>query len=224
MSLRPKLRALDVLLREDQYPLTLHVQESGPLVLQMVHPLDHTIQAPAKVAGGCATLLFRAPDLYITSYCAHPKGRALITHFTVADLTHCDANVYRSADGDLDVLQEILDWVDPHLLLTPAQVVVLTGDPLAEAPTWVSLQGFVDALGHIFLRSPSEASHSTEVRSDCSFPSDHLPVVTTLHGLPPAPQPLCPSKRGRFPIPRKPRQPTPHPQRHLLGRSAPATS
>ena len=127
----------------------------------------------------------------------------------------------------------------PHLLLTPAQVVVLTGDLnancrwapyllvaptplcdlvlptlarlglrrlslLAEAPTWVSPQGFVGALDHIFLRSPSEAAHSTEVRSDSSFPSDHLPVVTTLHGVPPTPQPICLSKRGRFPIPRKP--------------------
>ena len=41
-SLRP-LRALDVLLREYQYPLTRHVQESGPLVLRTVHPLYHTI-------------------------------------------------------------------------------------------------------------------------------------------------------------------------------------
>ena len=93
MSLRPKLQALDVLLREYEYPLTLHVQESGPLVLQTVHPLYHTIHAPAKVAGGCATLLFRAPDLYVTSYCAHPTGRALITDFSVADLAHCHANV-----------------------------------------------------------------------------------------------------------------------------------
>ena len=52
MSLRPKLRALDVLVRECQYPLTLHVQE-GPLIVQRVHPLYHTIQAPAKVAEGC---------------------------------------------------------------------------------------------------------------------------------------------------------------------------
>ena len=33
MSLRPKLRALDVLVRECQYPLTLHVQEAGPLIV-----------------------------------------------------------------------------------------------------------------------------------------------------------------------------------------------
>ena len=33
MSLRPKLRALDVLVRECQYPLTLHVQEAGPLII-----------------------------------------------------------------------------------------------------------------------------------------------------------------------------------------------
>ena len=39
MSLRPKLRALDVLVRECQYPLTLHVQEAGPLIIQRVHPL-----------------------------------------------------------------------------------------------------------------------------------------------------------------------------------------
>ena len=41
MSLRPKLRALDVLAREYHYPLTLHVQESGPLIIQAVHPLPH---------------------------------------------------------------------------------------------------------------------------------------------------------------------------------------
>ena len=34
--------------------------------------------------------------------------------------------------------------------------------PLAQAPTWVSPQGFVGALDHIFLRSPSEAAHSTK--------------------------------------------------------------
>ena len=61
MSLRPKLRALDVLIRAYQYPLTLHVQEAGPLIIQTVHPLYHTIQAPAKVAGGCAALLYKAP-------------------------------------------------------------------------------------------------------------------------------------------------------------------
>ena len=43
MCLRPKLRALDVLIREYQYPLTLHVQEAGPLIVQRVHPLYHTI-------------------------------------------------------------------------------------------------------------------------------------------------------------------------------------
>ena len=77
MSLRPKLRALDVLIREYQYPLTLHVQEAGPLIVQRVHPLYHTIQAPARVAGGCTTLLYRAPDLTVTSHNAHPSGRAL---------------------------------------------------------------------------------------------------------------------------------------------------
>ena len=76
--------------------------------------------------------------------------------------------------------------------------------PLAEAPTWLSPQGFVAALDHTFLRTPSEAAHSTEVRSDSRFPSDHLPVPTTLHDLPPAPHLVCPSKRGRFPIPREP--------------------
>ena len=149
-------------------------------------------------------------------------------------MTHCHANMYLPADGDMEVLQEVLDGMYPYLLLTPVRVVVLTGDlnapylalapaplcdlslstlsrlglcrrgPLAEAPTWLSPQGFLGALDHIFLRSPSEGAHSTEVRSDSSFPSDHPPVVTTLHGLPPAPQPICPSKRGRFPIPRKP--------------------
>ena len=239
MSLRPKLRALDVLVRECQYPLTLHVQEAGPLIIQRVHPLYHTIQAPARVAGGCATLLYKTPDLAVTSHSAHPSGRALVTHFTMAGVTHCHANVYFPADGNLDTLQEILDWVYPYLLLTPARVVVLTGDlnanwrwvshrpvspaslcdlvlptlarlgmrrlrPLAEAPTWVSPQGFVGALDHIFLRTPSEAAHTTEVRSDSSFPCDHLPVTATLHDLPPAPQLVCPSKKGRFPIPREP--------------------
>ena len=128
MSLRPKLRALDVLLRAYQHPLTLHVQEAGPLIVQRVHPLYHTIQAPAKVASGCATLLYGAPDLIVTSHSAHPSGRALVTHLTVAGVTHCHANVYFPADGDLDTLQEILDWVYPYLLLTPARVVVLTGD------------------------------------------------------------------------------------------------
>ena len=239
MSLRPKLRALDVLVCECQYPLTLHVQEAGPLIIQRVHPLYHAIQAPARVAGGCATLLYRTPDLVVTSHSAHPSGRALVTHFTMAGVTHCHANVYLPADGNLDTLQEILDWVYPYLLLTPARVVVLTGDlnancrwvshlpvspaslcdlvlptltrlgmrrlrPLAEAPTWVSPQGFAGALDHIFLRTPSEAAQTTEVRSDSSFPSDHLPVTATLHDLPPAPQLVCPSKKGRFPIPREP--------------------
>ena len=239
MSLRPKLRALDVLLREYQYPLTLHAQEAGPLIVQRVHPLYHTIQAPARVAGGCATLLYRALDLTVTSHSAHPSRRALVTHFTVAGVTHFHANVYFPADGDLDTLHEILHWVYPYLLLTPARVAVLTGDlnancrwvphlpvspaplcdlvlptlarlglrrlqPLAEAPTWVSPQDFVGALEHTFLRTPSEAAHNTEVRSDSSFPSDHLPVLTTLHDPPPAPQLVCPSKKGRFPIPRQP--------------------
>ena len=239
MSLRPKLRALDVLVRECQYPLTLHVQEAGPQIIQRVHPLYHTIQAPARIAGGCATLLYRTPDLVVTGHSAHPSGRALVTHFTMAGVTHCHANVYLPADGNLDTLQEVLDWVYPYLLLTPARVVVLTGDlnancrwvshlpvspaslcdlvlptltrlgmrrlrPLAEAPTWVSPQGFAGALDHIFLRAPSEAAHTTEVRSDSSFPSDHLPVTATLHDLPPAPQLVCPSKKGRFPIPREP--------------------
>ena len=239
MSLRPKLCALDVVLREYQYPLTLHVQEAGLPIVQRVHPLYRTIWAPASVAGLCATLLYRAPDLTVTSHSAHPSGRALFTHFAVAGVAHCHANIYFPADGDLDTLQEILDRVYPYLLLTPARVVVLTGGlnancrwvphlpishaplcdlilptlarlglrrlhPLAEAPTWVSPQGFVGALDHTFLRTPSEAAHTTEVRSDSSFPSDHLTVLTTLHDLPRAPQLVCPSKKGRFPIPREP--------------------
>ena len=151
---------------------------------------------------------------------------------------HCQANVYFLADGDRDTLQEVLDWVYPYLLLTPARAVVLTGNlnascrwvphlpissaplcdlilpmlarlgmrrlhPLAEAPTWVSPQGFAGALDHIFLCTPSEAAHTTEVRSDSSFPSDHLPVIATLHDLPPAAQLVCPSKKGRLPIPRE---------------------
>ena len=104
MSLRPKLRALDVPERECQYPLTLHVQEAGPLIIQRVHPLYHTIQAPARVAGGCATLLYGTPDLAVTSHSAHPSGRALINHFTMAGVTHCHANVYFPADGTLDTL------------------------------------------------------------------------------------------------------------------------
>ena len=109
-------------------------------------------------------------------------------------------------------------WV-PHLLVAPAllcDLVLATLArlgmrrlaPLAEAPAWVSPQGFMGALDHIFLRSPSEAAHSTEVRSDSSFPSDNLPVIATFNGLPPAPHLVCPSNRldrGRFPIPRKPR-------------------
>ena len=31
-----------------------------------------------------------------------------------------------------------------------------------------------------------------------------MPVLTTLHDLPPAPQLVCPSKKGPFPIPREP--------------------
>ena len=175
----------------------------------------------------------------MTSHSAHPFGRALGAHFTVAGVAHCHANVYFPADGNLDTLQETLDWVYPYLLLTPARVVVLTRDlnanchwvphlpvspaplcdlilpmlahlgmlrlhPLAEGPTWVSPQGFSGALDHIFLRTPSEAANTTEVRSDSSFPSDHLPVLTTLNDLPPAPQLVCPSMKGPFPIPREP--------------------
>ena len=204
-----------------------------------MHPLYHTIQAPAKVAGGCATLLCNAPHLTVTSHNAHPSGRALVTHFTVAGVTHCHANVYFPADGDRDTLQEILDWVYPYLLLTLGRVVVLTGDlnancrwvphlpispaplcdfvlptlarlgfhrlhPLPEVPTWVSPPGFVGSLDHTFLRTPSEAAHTIEVRPDSSLPSDHPPVMSTLHDLPPAPQLVCPLKKGRFPIPREP--------------------
>ena len=155
MSLRPKLRALDVLLREYQYQLTLHVQEAGPLIVQRVHPQYHTIQAPAKVAGGCATLLYRAPDLTVTSHSAHPSGRALVTHFT-----HCHPNVFFPADGDLDTLQEILDWVYPYLLLTPARVVVLTGDlnancrwvPHLPVPPALLATSFLPTLARLGLR------------------------------------------------------------------------
>ena len=167
------------------------------------------------------------------------SGQALVTHFTGAGVAHCHANVYFPADGDVDTLQEVLEWVYPYLLLTPARVVVLTGDlnatcrwvphlpvspaplcdlilptlahlgmcrlhPLAEAPTWVSPPGFAGPLDHIFLRTPSEVAHTTEVRSDSSFPFDHLPMITALHDLPPAPQLVCPSKKGPFPIPREP--------------------
>ena len=43
MPLWRKLRALDALIREYQYPLTLHVQEARPLIIQTVHPLYHAI-------------------------------------------------------------------------------------------------------------------------------------------------------------------------------------
>ena len=46
----------------------------------------------------------------------------------MAGVTPCHANVYFPADGDLDTLQEFLDWVYPYLLLMPARVVVLRGD------------------------------------------------------------------------------------------------
>ena len=99
------------MVHEYQCLLTLHVQGSGLLILQAVHPLYRTIQAPAKVAGGCATVLYRAPDLHVTSHCAQPMVREINTHFTEAGITHCHANVYFPSDGDLDVLQEILDWL-----------------------------------------------------------------------------------------------------------------
>ena len=93
-----------------------------------MHPLYHTIHAPARVAGGYATLLYRVRDFTVTSHSAHPSGRALVTHFTVAGAAHCLANVYFPVDGDLDTLQGILDWAYPYLLLSPARVAVLTGD------------------------------------------------------------------------------------------------
>ena len=52
MSLRPQLRALDVLVREYQYLLTLHVQDSGTLVLRTVHPLYHYIEARQRFPAG----------------------------------------------------------------------------------------------------------------------------------------------------------------------------
>ena len=93
-----------------------------------MHSLHKTIQAPTRVAGGCPTLLFRGPDLYVSSNYARSTGCVLRTHFTVKDLTNCHANVYLPANGDLEVLPEILDWVYPYLLLTPARVMVLTRD------------------------------------------------------------------------------------------------
>ena len=74
------------------------------------------------MVGGCATLLYRAPDLTVTSHSAHPSGRALVTHFTVACVARYHANVYFPADGDLDTLKEIVDWVYPYLLLTPLSI------------------------------------------------------------------------------------------------------
>ena len=68
----------------------------------------------------------------------------------------------------------------------------------------MSPRGFVGAFDHTFLRTPSEAAHTTEVRSNSPFSSDHLPALSTLHDLPPAPQLVCPSKKGRFPITREP--------------------
>ena len=40
--------------------------------------------------------------------------------------------------------------------------------------------------------------------SASGFPSDHAPVVTTLHHLPITPLPLYPTKRGKYAIPGKP--------------------
>ena len=101
-------------------------------------------------------------------------------------------------------IQDFLEGVEVPVLPTLARLGMRRLHPLAEAPTWVSPQGFAGALDHIFLRTPSEAAQTTEVRSSSSFPSDHLPVTATLHDLPPAPQLVCPSKKGRFPIPREP--------------------
>ena len=61
--------------------------------------------------------------MLVTGHSTHPTGRAIITHFTMAGVTDCHANVYFPADGHLDILQEVLDWVYPYLLLTPARVV-----------------------------------------------------------------------------------------------------
>ena len=128
MSLRPKLRALQVLIRGYLYPLTLHVPGGGPLVVQRMHSLNQTIKfyihGPSTVAGGCATLLYRVPDLTVTSHNTHPSGHPLNTNFTVAGVTHCHAKVYYPAGGDPDTLQEILDWVWPYLPLKSARAIV----------------------------------------------------------------------------------------------------
>ena len=59
-------------------------------------------------------------------------------------------------------------------------------NPLVEAPTWVSPQGFIGALEHIFLRTHAEDAHTTSVRSASSSPSNYALVVTTRHALPPS--------------------------------------
>ena len=64
----------------------------------------------------------------INGHHAHPFGPTLITRFTVNQVTHNHANVYLLADSDLAVMQEILDWIYPGIFLTPARMVILTGN------------------------------------------------------------------------------------------------
>ena len=66
------------------------------------------------------------------------------------------------------------------------------------APTWVSPHGFVGTLDHIFLRSPSEGAHATEMRSDSSFPSNHLPVVVPSMACPPRLNPYARQREAVF--------------------------
>ena len=76
--------------------------------------------------------------------------------------------------------------------------------PLVEAPTWVSPQGFIGALDHIFIQSPAGATHTMVVRSASGFLYDQLPVTSTIHCLPPSPQPIYPFCCGRYATPSKP--------------------
>ena len=46
----------------------------------------------------------------------------------VNQVTHCHANVYLPADGNLAVMQEMLVCIYPHILLTPARMVILASD------------------------------------------------------------------------------------------------
>ena len=63
MSLRAKLRALDAMIREYQFPVSLHLEETSP------HIVVHVV---ARTAGGCTTMLFRARDMTISGHHAPP--------------------------------------------------------------------------------------------------------------------------------------------------------